>query len=641
MATASLTLESAHDVMAPGFVHRLLRRPLAILALVYLAVIIVACATASLTLPDGPLTQDLTVVKLGPSLQHLLGTDTLGRDVLARVMYGGRLSLVGVLEAVAVATAIGVTFGMVAGYFGGWIDRTISSVVDLVLSLPTIIILLSVLTLFKGDIFVAMFGFGVLGSAGKVRVIRSATLAVREELYIDAARVSGVNNATIILRHVLPRITGPAIVQMSLFAALALVVQTGLAYNGLGVQLPAPSWGGMIFEASTALAGDPWLLVPTGGVVALTILALGLLGDAARDAAAEGWAPARAGSTRTGEPVVTVNTSTLQPAPNATLSVRGLTIEQVVGHQRHVFVSDVSFDVQPGETLGIVGESGCGKTLTAMSLLGLLPAGFHVVAGRAWLLGQELPLQDDNAMRAFRGSAMAMIFQDPIASLDPAARVGDLVTEVVRAHSTRSRRDARAHTLELFRAVRLKDPESVFNRYPHQLSGGMAQRVGIAMALAGGPRLLIADEPTTALDVTIQAEILDLLRSLRVDTGMAMLLVTHDWGVVADTCDRALVLYSGEIVEFAPVEPMFVRPSHPYTADLMQSNPERAVPGHRLAAISGMVAPRPVWTAGCQYAPRCRFAIEACRTQSIRLEQHNGALARCIRSEELLVQVSR
>ncbi len=312
-----------------------------------------------------------------------------------------------------------------------------------------------------------------------------------------------------------------------------------------------------------------------------------------------------------------------------------MTIEQVIGDQRHVFVSDVTFDVHPGETLGIVGESGCGKTLTALSLLGLLPTGFRVAAGRAWLLGQELPLNDDGAMRAFRGSALAMIFQDPIASLDPAARVGDLVSEVVQAHSTFTPRAARMRTLELFRAVRLKDPEGVFNRYPHQLSGGMAQRIGIAMALAGGPKLLIADEPTTALDVTIQAEILDLLRSLRAETGMAMLLVSHDWGVVADTCDRALVLYSGEIVEFAPVEGLFVRPAHPYTADLLLSNPERAVPGQRLAAIGGTVAARPVWTAGCQYAPRCRLAIDACRTQRIPLEQHNGALARCIRSEEV------
>jgi peptide/nickel transport system permease protein len=347
MATAALQLDTPADVMAPGFVRRLLRRPLAAGALVYLVLIVMACATASLTLPDGPLTQDLSIVKEGPSLEHVLGTDTLGRDVFTRLLYGGRLSLLGALEAVGVATAIGVALGIVAGYVGNWIDRLISSVVDLVLALPAIVLVLSVLTLFKSDMFVAMLMFGLIGSAGKIRVIRGATLAVREELYIDAARVCGLTDVRIMLRHILPRIAGPIIVQMSLFTALALVVQTGLAYNGLGVQLPAPSWGGMIFEASTVLAGDAWLLFPSGGIVALTILALGLVGDAARDAAAERWSPSQSRSNRL--PVSTQTADRGAPSADVTLSVRGLTIAQHTRGARHVFVNDVSFDVRAGE----------------------------------------------------------------------------------------------------------------------------------------------------------------------------------------------------------------------------------------------------------------------------------------------------
>jgi peptide/nickel transport system permease protein len=621
----------------PGMVRRLLRKPFAVASIIWIALVVVACLAAPLIAPQGPLAQALTAVRQGPSGAHPLGTDMLGRDVLARLLYGGRPTLLGILEALLVATVISVTVGVTAGYLGGWFDKLVGQVVDLLLSAPVIVILLAVLALFPGSMLAAMVTFGVLASAGMVRVIRSATLAVRQELYIEAARLSGLSHPRIIVRHVARRVAGPVIVQVSLLAALAVVVQTGLSYLGLGIQSPAPSWGGMMADASTVLTSDPWLLVPPGVVCGLTVLAFGLLGDAARDAAAEQWSPPSWHSAvRRSHPPAAAGG---QPGPGAVLSVRGLTIVAESGGAETTLVEGVSFDLGAGETLGIVGESGCGKTMTVLALLGLLPGGVRVSAGEVWLRGEKLPVHDDRAMRKIRGTEIAMIFQEPTVSLDPAFRVDAQIGEVIQRHKSCTRREAHARAVDLLRMVKIRDPEDVARRYPHQLSGGMAQRVCIARALAAGPSVLVADEPTTALDVTVQADILDLLTSLQEQTGMAILLVTHDWGVIADACSRALVLYSGEVVEVGDIESLFVEPRHPYTAGLLEANPHLAVGGDRLPTIPGAVAVGRDGAVGCRFAPRCRLATDACRKTTIELTTEDcGRAYRCIHSDQLVSQ---
>ncbi len=566
----------------PSLWARLLRRPTAVLALAWLCLLLVVAALAGQLSAHDPLEQELLAIKQGPSAEYLLGTDALGRDVLSRVMHGTAPTLLGVLEAVFVAGGLGIAMGVSAGYFGGRWDRLVQQVVNLLQSMPTILIMLAVLAVFGQNMLPAMVTLGILGSAGISRVMRSVTLAVREELYIAAARLCGLGDGYIIVRHVMPRIIGPVIVQLALFCAIAVIVQTGISFLGLGVVPPAPTWGGMIFEASSSLSDHPWLLVPSGGVVALTILAFGLLGDSLRDASTENWsrpaAQQRAGK-RAAEAVHDVPASSL-------LSLRGLCID--AGARR--LVDGVSFDLAPGETLGIVGESGSGKTLSSLSLLGLLPSGTQVTAGTVVIDGQAIDLGDHTRLAQLRGATVGMIFQEPMSALDPCFTIGYQLAEVVRLQHAGSLAEVHARVIGLLEAVKIRNPEEVAQRYPHQISGGMAQRVGIARALAREPRVLLADEPTTALDVTVQAEILSLLRQLARARGMAVILVTHDWGVVADLCDRALVMRHGRVLESADVVDLFHRPQHPYTRALLAANPHGAQPGQPLPTVAEVMA---------------------------------------------------
>jgi peptide/nickel transport system ATP-binding protein len=279
-------------------------------------------------------------------------------------------------------------------------------------------------------------------------------------------------------------------------------------------------------------------------------------------------------------------------------------------------VDGVSFSVEAGRTLGIVGESGCGKSVTALSIMGLLPKGQgRISAGTVRFEGRELTSLSPLEMRALRGGRMAMIFQEPMTSLNPAFTIGDQLVEGIRAHRDLSAQAAGEHAVEMLRRVRIPSPERRIDEYPHKLSGGMRQRVMIAMALACEPRLLIADEPTTALDVTIQAQVLDLMRTLREETGTAIILITHDLGVVAELADEVVVMYSGRIVERAGVRRLFEHPQHPYTIGLLGSIPSLHLEQERLHAIDGQVPTPMTGVRGCRFAPRCPFAIGRCRAE--------------------------
>ena len=296
-------------------------------------------------------------------------------------------------------------------------------------------------------------------------------------------------------------------------------------------------------------------------------------------------------------------------------------------------VDGVSFEIPRGQTLGVVGESGCGKSVTALSVMRLIasPPG-RIAGGSIRYAGQDLLKLDEPAMRAIRGNRIGMIFQEPMTSLNPVFTVGDQVAEAVRLHQGKSRKEARAVAIEMLKKVGIPAPEERVDNYPHQLSGGMRQRVMIAMALACRPDLLIADEPTTALDVTIQAQILDLLRQLQADLGMSILLITHDLGVVAETCDEVVVMYAGRVVERAPTAALFAQPRHHYTAGLLRSVPSytpttASAPGPagapspraRLTEIPGMVPPLHALPVGCKFVDRCPAAQDRCRAEEPRL----------------------
>ena len=291
-----------------------------------------------------------------------------------------------------------------------------------------------------------------------------------------------------------------------------------------------------------------------------------------------------------------------------TVRFRGQSVDTVDG---------LDFSIGAGRTLCIVGESGCGKSVTSLAVMGLLPARVASVArGRVAFDGTDLLGLDARAMGRLRGNEIAMIFQEPMTSLNPAFRVGDQVVESVRRHSDRDARAARAHALELFERVRIPAPDARLDEYPHQLSGGMRQRVMIAMALANAPRLLIADEPTTALDVTLQAQILELVRELQAETGTALLLITHDLGVVAEMADDVAVMYAGRIVERAPASALFADPQHPYTIGLMGSMPALRPRAGRLLTVPGTVPSAERMPPGCRFSTRCPFAIRRCRTEA-------------------------
>ncbi len=646
-----MTLAASSATTAPGqelppggvpagrarILRELARGPLAVASAAYLATVVVLAIGASGLAPDAPATQDLAHVLSGPGAAHWLGTDRLGRDVLSRLMFGGRVTLLGVAEALVVFAGLGLTLGLVAGFVGGWADRVIARFGDLVLAMPGIIVLLMVLSVFPGDELATMIALALISCPTLLRVVRGSTLAIRGELYITAARLSGLTSLRIMRRHVLPRLVGPVTVQLSLFAAAAVLVQSALSFLGLSTpETQGPSWGNMVGEASNVISQDPWLLVPAGGTIVLTVMALGLLGDAVRDVTAGrhlGPPPRRrdAGPAR--------RAPGRGPAAPATslLSVRGLTIAFTMARREVTVVRDVSFDVARGEALGIVGESGCGKSVTTRALLGLLPGGGRVTAGSALFGGRDLAAMAERDFSRIRGNMIALISQEPMSGLDPSFRVGSQLTEVVRRHNAVSARQARARAAELLAMVNLPEPGEVLPAYPHELSGGMAQRVSIALALAGNPRLLIADEPTTSLDVTVQAGILALLRELRERLGMAIILVTHDWGVLADLCDRAVVMYAGEVVELASVEDIYRSPRHPYTEGLLAANPRLAPVGDVLPAIPGTVPPPSAWPAGCHFQPRCSYATDHCGAGPIALTAPDpGRLTRCIHSDKMV-----
>jgi oligopeptide/dipeptide ABC transporter ATP-binding protein len=303
--------------------------------------------------------------------------------------------------------------------------------------------------------------------------------------------------------------------------------------------------------------------------------------------------------------------------------VKGLRTEFRTGGSSFAAVDGISFSLAPGETLGIVGESGCGKSVTSLSIMRLVPnPPGRITAGEIRLEGRNLLDLPESDMRAVRGDDIAMIFQEPMTSLNPVQTVGDQIIEAVQLHRSLSAAAARARALEMLQLVKIPSPETRLDEYPHQLSGGMRQRVMIAMALACDPKLLIADEPTTALDVTIQAQILDLLRDLRERTGAAIMLITHDLGVVAELAHRVIVMYAGRIVEEAPVGLLFADPQHPYTLGLLGSIPRLGSDGdERLTAIEGVVPNPYALPPGCRFSPRCPLADEKCRSEQPALRE--------------------
>lgn len=550
-----------------SYLRSVVGNPMGLAAATILSLVLLVAILAPLIAPNDPTHVAIFKVNAPPGDGYLLGGDGSGRDILSRLIYGARNTLVGVAISTTVALLIGVMLGLFAGYYGGALEQVSTWISDGLMSLPALVVLLALYKTLGSSIHYSMAIFGVLLSPGFYRLTRNLVHAVKHELYIDAARVSGLSDLRIIRRHILLAVRAPIVIQVSIVAGISIVMQAGLEFLGLS-DSSLPTWGGMLQDAFANLYISPNSVYWPGLSIAFTVASLVLLANVLRDRMQQGGvrrhsAPALPVRARS-QPEVTVGEEEL-------LVLRDLVVGYPGAEGWKEVVKGVSLSLKRGEILGLVGESGSGKTQTAFSVLRLLPKGGQILSGAIVFDGTELASLNDQQMARLRGKRIAYVPQEPMSNLDPCFTIGFQLMEPMQAVLGLSRTDAKARALNLLERVGLPNPERVFGSYPHQISGGMAQRVLIAGAISCNPDLLIADEPTTALDVTVQAEILDLLRDIQRDTGMTVLIVTHNFGVVADLCDRVAVMQNGRIVECNDVRSIFTDAQHDYTQSLLDS----------------------------------------------------------------------
>ncbi|MDE3720622.1 dipeptide/oligopeptide/nickel ABC transporter permease/ATP-binding protein [Nocardiopsis sp. N85] len=576
-----MTQETARRRRAPGrgLLARLFANPASAVSLAFLFSVAIVVVLGEPLAPRDPNHSSLYDILSAPGGEYPLGTDGAGRDVLSRLLVATRVSVLAALLALAVSLVLGVAGGMLAGYYGGWFDTVSTWLTSLVMSLPAIVVLLAARAVLGPSVWLSMAVFGVILSPVFFRLVYSLVSSVREELYVDAARVSGLGDARIMGRHILAVVRAPIIVQAAIVTSTAIAVQSGLEFLGLG-DSSVPTWGGMLNEGFANIYRAPMLLLWPALTIALTSVALAMLANTLRDELEGGNRSAEGRGDGEGDKENGSREAAHAPirhgaeqadAGRELLTVRGLRVGYRTPAGITEVVHGVDLSVGRGEVHGLVGESGSGKTQTAFAVMGLLSRGGRVLEGSVSFDGEDLVTGGESALARIRGRGIGYVPQEPMSNLDPSFTIGSQLVEPLRVCLGMDRRAARARALELLERVGIPDPERTFSSYPHQVSGGMAQRVLIAGAVSTEPALLIADEPTTALDVTVQAEVLDLLRDLRQDLDMGVLLVTHDFGVVADLCDRVSVMRSGHIVETGPTREIFHRARHPYTRSLLDS----------------------------------------------------------------------
>ncbi|GGU94902.1 peptide ABC transporter ATP-binding protein [Actinomadura cremea] len=540
----------------------------------------------------------------GVSGEHWLGTDALGRDVLARTLVATRLTLVMTVLATAIAGTLGVLLGTAVQVAGRRVREAGLRLIDVMVSYPAVILALAVATILGAGTVASVVAIGVAWSPAFARLTANLAASVAGRDFVAAARLLGVPPHRVLTRHLLPNIAEPLLVLLSVAFAGTLTALSGLSFIGLGVQSPSYDWGALLDTGLEALYTNP--AEALGPAVAITLT--GVLAGFVGDGLAAGADPRRGRRAAGARPVRSGAATPAAPVPDDALLVVDDLRVSAGGVE---LVAGVSFHVRPGEIVGVVGESGSGKSLTAMAAARLLPD--TVRADAAALRLADLDLLG-RASPDRLATEIGVVYQDPAASFNPALRVGGQLTEVLRRHRGLGRAQARARAERGLADVRITRPAARLKQHPHELSGGMRQRAMIASALLTGPRLLIADEPTTALDVTVQAEILDLLRDVNRRDGTAMLFISHDIGVIASLCHRVLVMYAGRIVEELPVAELRAgRARHPYTRALLAATPRLDTEaGEPLATIPGRPPAPADRPAGCAFASRCAHVLPEC-----------------------------
>lgn len=613
----------------PGKVHFRRWKAMSIgsrISLVVLILIVMIAVFANILAPHNPL--EIFTARQAPDAQFLFGTDDKGRDVLSRMMYGARYSLIIGLGATAFALVCGSIIGAVAAVARKWVSEVIMRILDVIMSFPGIALAATFVLVFGNSVPSLIFAIGFLYIPQIARIVRANVVSEYNQDYARAVVVSGARAPWILVKHVIRNCIAPVMVFTIVLVADAIVFEASLSFISAGIPEPTPTWGNILSDArGGVLAGRWWQALFPGLAIMITVLCLNILSEGITDAmAAAPKAPVKADDAAVRanrEADKLVADPTLAYAAQAEMLEQRLSELQAIEKTRtdrfeartdvppilevkdlcikfprhgDVNVVDhVSFVVRPRQTMGLVGESGCGKSITSLTIMGLLDPKAKV-SGEILYDGQNLLNMDQKQMNALRGREIAMIYQDALSSLNPSMLIKAQMKQLTKRGGTRTAE-------ELLELVGL-DPKRTLDSYPHELSGGQRQRVLIAMALTRDPKLIIADEPTTALDVTVQKQVIDLLNKLQKELGFAMVFVSHDLALVAEVANSITVMYAGQVVEQGPVSDILCHPVHEYTRGLLGSVLSIEAGGTRLHQVPGSVPSPKNFPEGDRFTPR-------------------------------------
>lgn len=633
MAVQTVELKpSTGSLSRPSSWTTLGKNRIGLVGLIMLVAAVVVAVFASVLAPYDPKTSEgitSSDIYQRPSSAHLLGTDDAGKDVLSSFIYGSRVSLIVGFFAAFISIVIGGIIGIVAGFYGGRLENILMRFTDTMLVIPDLPLIIVIVALTKPSLLNIIFVIGLLGWTTTARLVRSQTLAVKSRKFVLRARAIGAGNWHIIQHHILPLVLPLLVVNAILVISLAILEESTLSFLGLG-DPTVISWGQMLnfaFGRGAMSAGAWWALVAPGFGIVWIVLALTLLGHGLEQVLnprleSHHLMPGRPAVQQ--EAMLGISARSSRNPKPVVLDIQNLSIHYISEDKPPArAVENVSFQLHEGELMGLVGESGCGKTTLMMALMKLLPAAGQIVNGKILFNNQDLTAMSEDEIADVRWSAISIIFQGAMNALNPVRTVGEQIAEAIKKHVAiyhEAQVDERVS--ELLELVGIAEEHK--DHFPHQYSGGMRQRAMIAMALACSPQVVIADEPTTALDVMIQAQILELLDDLRKKLGLAIIFVTHDLGVVAEMCDSVLVMYGGVTAEYASVDTIYNAPRHPYTQELLKAFPDLSKPEKRLSSIPGYPPKLDALPVGCRFAPRCPLAFERCFIEMPALHSLNG-----------------
>ena len=558
-----------------------------------------------------------------PTAAHPFGTDQLGRDIFARTLSATQLSLVSALAASAIAIVIGIPLGLLASAFGIRVGKVFSSIIGVLISFPALLTAMFVGTVIGIGVPGAVLGIGIAMAPIFARLAQTLTASVTSLDYVAAARTMGVRTPKVIARHILPNVAEPLIISATTSIGISILGISALSFLGLGARPPQFDWGGLLSTGLPSIYFAPMAAVGPGVMIAIAGVAFSLMGESiasvfgdrhtSRASAKVARAMERAAKRRA--------QSSARPS-TALLQVQDLVVQFPADAGPIKPVRGVTLSVAAGEKTGIVGESGSGKSLTVMAIAQLVEYPGVVQAESLSFLDQELATLPERELNRFLGTTLAMVFQNPMSSLNPALRIGGQITETARVHRKLGAAEAKSLAVEKLTEVGIADGRERLSQFPHEFSGGMRQRAMIAMGLTESPQLIIADEPTTALDVTVQKQILELLDEINRTEGTAILLISHDIAVITSTCDRVVVMYAGRVVEDLPSASLMTAAAHPYTRALIDAVPDMTTDRTRpLATIPGRPPSVDDDSPGCPFAARCAFATAKCRAERPPLDE--------------------